>query len=333
MMSKRKSSVEFEKEFRESFGIKDNIVYHYCSLDALYGILSSKSFWLTSLNSSNDKKELAVSKRILDEVLERMIIEESSASDREFYVNVLKASHENKHLFNKYIHYYALSCVGEKDSLVHWDRYGKMGEGVCIGINLAILDNFMEMKYGLIKFRTWLSYGNIIYDKSLQEEHVKEKIAGMIGEKMCILKQVPDIETIFYYTILNSIKPLFKDEGFMSEKEYRIILEEETGEREADYYIKTGKKNGIDAMESTGENIKRCLKDFNILTSDKKFGLFESGIRGYYALNLKELWSDTLIPEIVIGPKCYQNKRELKDFLRFCGMERTKVAVSNIPVR
>lgn len=329
-MSKRKSSVEVEKEFRESLGIKDNIVYHYCSLDALHGILSSKSFWLTSLNSSNDKKELAVSKRILDEVLEQMIEENASAG--EFYKQVLESPKERKYPL-KSVKYYALSCVREKDSLVHWDRYGDSEKGVCIGINLAILDNFMEMKYGLRAFSAWLSHGEIIYNKVLQKEYTKQKIESMSFFVEEDLKFEPYFLSTFYYTVLSTVKPLFKVDGFSSEKEYRLILEEGQGEIDANFYLRMASKFNKEEMKDIGENIYKCLKDFGILKSNKKFSMFKNGIRGYYALNLQELWSDTLIPEIVIGPKCYQNKRELKEFLKFCGMERTKVTVSNIPVR
>jgi len=65
-------SVKSEKEFRESIGFKDKVVYHYCSLDALYGILNSKSFWLTSLESSNDSMELKIAKKIFTKAISEL---------------------------------------------------------------------------------------------------------------------------------------------------------------------------------------------------------------------------------------------------------------------
>jgi len=50
-------------------------------------------------------------------------------------------------------------------------------------------------------------------------------------------------------------------------------------------------------------------------------------------MNLSEIWSETLIKEIIIGPKCFQNKKEFTDFIRASGLERTKVVVSKIPIR
>ena len=48
---------------------KQNIIYHYCSLEAFYSIITIKSFWLFSLSSSSNLKEIKEAKRILDEVL------------------------------------------------------------------------------------------------------------------------------------------------------------------------------------------------------------------------------------------------------------------------
>ena len=46
------------KYFEETEKIPAKIYYHYTSLDALFSIVTSKTFRLTSLESSNDKKEL-----------------------------------------------------------------------------------------------------------------------------------------------------------------------------------------------------------------------------------------------------------------------------------
>ena len=46
------------KYFEETEGIQAQIYYHYTTLDALYNVVTSKAFRLTSLKSSNDKSEL-----------------------------------------------------------------------------------------------------------------------------------------------------------------------------------------------------------------------------------------------------------------------------------
>jgi hypothetical protein len=50
-------------------------------------------------------------------------------------------------------------------------------------------------------------------------------------------------------------------------------------------------------------------------------------------MNLEHMWGDAFIPEVIIGPKCYQNKRELTSFLKANGLYGTKVRISEIPIR
>ena len=57
-MNKEENTI---KHFREIEGVKSKIYYHYTSLEALYNIVQSKTLRLTSLLSSNDKKELSYS--------------------------------------------------------------------------------------------------------------------------------------------------------------------------------------------------------------------------------------------------------------------------------
>jgi len=46
-----------------------NIIYHYCSLETFHSIITKKSFWLFSLNSSNDLEEMTEAKKVIDNVL------------------------------------------------------------------------------------------------------------------------------------------------------------------------------------------------------------------------------------------------------------------------
>lgn len=331
-------SIQSEKEFRKSLGIEDKIVYHYCSLDSLYGIVNSKSLWLTSLQSSNDKAELSISKNVLDKYLKKIIEEQKGGNEKSTFQKILDApSDEEYRKFRQSTKYYGLSCVEKKDSLTHWDRYGGQGNGICIGINLAILDNFFEARLYGNMFRTWLIHDRVLYRENEQEHSIscllKEKIDGLLENES--FEVIPHIYSVIYYSVLNYIKPLFKHNGFYDESEYRIIFQEKQGEEEAQYY----KQIAISDMDSEelfcniSDNMLKTISKLNLLYNDKRFNKFGNMIRGYYALNLKEIWSDTLISEIILGPKCYQDKCELKEFLKKNELVRTAVSVSKIPIR
>ena len=124
-----------EREFRAQLGFKGKIIYHYCSLEALYSIVSSRSFWLTSLESTNDKKELKLGQKILNDLLQEMIYKERNTDMKKFLEKVLNAPTDleyRKYRYQTSYHYYGASFVEQPDSLTHWERYGNDGYGVSI---------------------------------------------------------------------------------------------------------------------------------------------------------------------------------------------------------
>lgn len=52
------------KYFEDTEGIQEETYYHYTTLEALYNIVKNKTFWLTSLKSSNDKKNCIIKHQI-----------------------------------------------------------------------------------------------------------------------------------------------------------------------------------------------------------------------------------------------------------------------------
>ncbi len=326
------------KQFRELSAAADNVVYHYCSLDSLYGIITSKCLWLTSLQSTNDKKELNVSRRILDKVLQETMELQEDVNKKQSLEKILNAP-KNREYRNvcQTTKYFGLSCVEEKDSLTHWDRYGSHGTGVCIGINLAVLDNyFAQCLYGE-KLRSWLTHEKIIYRREEQEALIRNLLQDKVRflQEQALLENLPHSYSVIYYSILNYIAPLFKDEGFGDENEYRIIFQENQGEDEARYYMQIlgSERDGSKLFGNVSNNMFHVLKDLNLLYKDKKYAKISNMIRSYYALNLEPVWSDALISEVVIGPKCLQNKQELKGFLKSNELSQTNITISKIPIR
>lgn len=57
------------------------------------------------------------------------------------------------------------------------------------------------------------------------------------------------------------------------------------------------------------------------------------GIWGYKELCLDAVRGSGTIPEIILGPMCIQNQKELKHFLKANGLEGTKISVSSVPIR
>lgn len=323
-----------EDNFRNEFMIKDNIVYHYCSLQALFSIITSQSFWLTSLNSTNDKKELIYSKSIFETALNELIQDESYKELNEHLQKIKNAPKSKIRI--KANNYYGMCFVRNKDSLTHWERYANNCKGVCIAVNLSVLDNWLS--YNVLDwFTKWLRHSKVVYNYDEQIKKMKSSLTDeLVHYDNTVLKPAgealrnhPEVYSVFYYNTLSRYRPIFKHTGFMDENEYRLIFEEGDGEST----IKLVKSLDVECAPTIANNLENVLGTLNLKLEHKKFSLFGDSIRSLYALSLREFWSDTLIPEIIIGPKCYQNKKELIAFLKANGLLMTKVRVSNVPIR
>ncbi|WP_166959341.1 hypothetical protein [Yeosuana marina] len=135
---------------------------------------------------------------------------------------------------------------------------------------------------------------------------------------------------------MTTLKPIFKHTGFSSEKEHRIYLmegEAETAAKLMQDMINESNTDNHVLFKNISRNITNLATKLQVRKNDKLHGVFKDGIRSYYALDLKEIWNDSLIPEIILGPRCFQNKRELKSFMKQCNLNRTKIEVSQIPIR
>jgi hypothetical protein len=240
--------------------------------------------------------------------------------------------------FNKHkprYKYFGLSFVEDKDSLTHWERYTNNSGGVCIGLNVALIENLFDVYAIPDIISDWLQTTPIVYSNEDQIKYAKSSILAKI-DGMKGLSELEFAYSAIYYTTLAALKPRFKHKGFDSEKEQRIYLKE--GEAEAtaklmkDMMRSSDPNNGV-LFKNISDHIIELATKLNILKCDKRHGVFKDAIRSYYALNLEEIWRDTLIPEIVLGPKCYQNKKELESFINACELYRTKVSVSKIPIR
>ncbi|MGY5353562.1 DUF2971 domain-containing protein [Wenyingzhuangia sp. IMCC45467] len=315
---------------------KEKIVYHYCSIESMYGILNNKSFWLTFLESSNDSTELVLGEKIIKEAVQELRDEYPEHDD--VYNKILSAPKDKNYIkFRPRFKYYGLSLVEDKDSLTHWERYANNSQGVCIGFNINFLEFYTEMDTRL--GFDWLQSIPIIYKYPEQIKSAKSSIISKLNRLSETHKDFSKVEYLYsliYYSTLQEIKPQYKHHGFESEKEYRIFLKEGEAEVSSKFMksmIKNAPKKSKNLFKKLSENTIELADELNVLKSRKKYNTFKDGIRSYYSLNLSKLWSDVLIPEIVLGPKCFQNKKELKSFLKFCDLNKTKVTVSKVPLR
>ncbi|MCH7752514.1 MAG: DUF2971 domain-containing protein, partial [Planctomycetes bacterium] len=121
-----------------------DILYHYCSMEAFFGIIDSLTLRLTRIRYMNDSKEF----NWLFELVRKLLWKEKQQTGRPDS----EVSRLYEHLFEScnglYIHEsffpnFYCSCFSKNgDSLGQWRSYADDGRGVAIGFNRSFLDSF-----------------------------------------------------------------------------------------------------------------------------------------------------------------------------------------------
>lgn len=332
------------KYFEETEKKSAEIYYHYTSLDALYSIVKSHTFRLMSLKSSNDRTELYYKPENFVSDISRLCEVEEDENTKKYY-SLLKSSLEShkdklwKDLKAKQ-QPYALCLSTKKDNLTHWDRYANNCTGVAIGLNVKALDVLYSRTatygFALGLFDLGLSlYTQESIDKWIKHEMIRgfewlKQLNETSGEKD-LKKTIEQSGYLFMGAACRNVMKFAKTQAFFDEDEFRIYFD--PNNIKETLHLIDGGKGQIE--EELFNNIRRHFLELVDSLGIKKedFAITKSGIRGYHSLCFDEIWGSGVIPEIVLGPMCVQNKRELQRFLKQNGLEGTKITVSSVPIR
>ena len=333
--------------FESTEKIPTKIYYHYTSLDALFSIVTSKTFRLTSLKSSNDKKELYYKPEEFISNFSNICNNEKDESTKKYLYLVEESIKNNEQQFfeecKKKVSPYALCLSEKKDNLTHWDRYASGCTGVCIGFNTSSLEVHMQ-RMAITAFGVGLyDVGKVFYSLEQKEKYIRSIVIKIMNALKDALSKKRPIEKgditgiiqengyIYAAVAYMRLMKFSKNSSFMDEDEVRL------------YHDSTSIKdtlNLIDQVASSLEpelqkNLKKNFMEFvkQLHLREERFFMAKSGIRSYKELCLEEVWGSGAIPEIVLGPLCIQNRNELKRFLKANGLEGTKISVSQVPIR
>lgn len=332
------------KYFEEIEKKPADVYYHYTSLEALYSIVTSHTFRLMSLKSSNDRTELYYKPENFVSDISRLCETEEDANTKKYY-SLLKSSFEShkdklwKDLKAKQ-QPYALCLSTKKDNLTHWDRYANNCTGVAIGLNVRSLD-VLYSRTETFGFALGLfDLGQSLYTQKSIDSWIKyEMIRGFewlkqlnetLGKKD-IKKTIEQSGYLFLGAACRNVMKFAKTPAFFDEDEFRIYFDPRSI-KDTLHLIDSGKGQINDEL------YKKIRKNFVDLVDilklgEENFAMTRAGIRGYHNLCLSEIWGSGVIPEIVLGPMCTQSRNELQRFLRCNGLEGTKIKISSVPIR
>jgi len=332
------------KYFENTEQIPAEIYYHYTSLDALYSIITSKAFRLTSLKSSNDKKELYYKP-------EDFISDFSNVCDKEKDIDIKKCFQlvEESIKLNKNSFFegckqktfpYALCLSEKKDNLTHWDRYASGCTGVCIGFNVSSLKVHIQ-RMAMNGFGEGIyDIGKVYYSSEQKEKLIRNVVIGLINLLLDKKEQTENnnIQEIIQKngflcaaTACRRLMQFSKNSSFVDEDEIRLYHDAASIKGT----LRLINLMGLSIKPELHNNLKKNFKELvrQLHLRDEKFCMTKSGIRSYKELYLEEVWGSGTIPEIILGPMCIQNRNELSHFLKANGLEGTKISVSNVPIR
>lgn len=182
----------------------NQILYHYCGVEAFYNIIKNGSLWLTDIRKSNDALEFTwIQSQINNEIQERL--SEADPEYKEIWNDGFDISKNSDYKA------YAICFSSSVDSLSQWRGYAQDGTGLAIGFSKTRLQKLTNT-YGL-------NLKRVVYNPTNQREFI-EKIIDDNFEK---LKSKP----IFSVAIelnqnYNREFIFFKNPSFSEEKEWRM---------------------------------------------------------------------------------------------------------------
>lgn len=194
-------------------------LFHYCSMESLYGILDSLTLRLTSVRYMNDSKEISwLYEHAKNVVLQRM--RHHSNNDESKLSKVLLEHCDYLYLDDSYFPNYFCACFSRKgDSLSQWKAYADDGRGVAIGFNRDYLTRFTNQRLTRLQRVDYDIESEVL---SLERE-MKEAYSRMENSSKTLMEH--QIETIARETCnqWDERAPFCKNPGFEEENEFRLV--------------------------------------------------------------------------------------------------------------
>lgn len=299
------------------------IIYHYCTLSTLESILSNRTLRLSDITKSNDSAELTWLLQWIQPVFEAVYNAEVNKKNEELMateyfegsvkslVDISRDKIKNGYMF------YVMCFLTHRDLLSQWQGYADDAKGISIGISLKGLKEICEglkepiglkkVEY-LGRYREKADILNLLdrhtatIDKELEE--VRKAAKRWLEEKRSLQQVTHDILELL---------PFYKNSFFDQEDEYRIC--------------RVVSKKDISSLLSAPDS-KFDFGDedeYDPFLGDIHYKVSEDAASSYVDLHIPEM--ESIIRDIIIGPKCSLSKEEMKMILRQYGFDPSNIDV------
>ena len=269
------------------------MLYHYTDFAAFDGIIRCAELRLNNILNMNDTSEM----RFFMNGICRAVMEKLSADGEEEKGRLIEAFFR-KELQEEFRYSAYAACFSEyRDDASQWERYGHLGQGVCIAFHESLLQ---KMTGGAISLQT------VYYQEDMREHRLVEEFYRLMMEKEEFSEACDELRKLMDDAWVQSAA--FKHPSFAREKERRLVISPFILNEfavEPRYHVSAGRI--------------------------KKYYPFDlNRMCGRLGLHMSEL-----IGEIIIGPTSSQSIPILQDYLIDCGLNvlKDKISMSGCPLR
>lgn len=185
----------------------EKILYHYCSVEAFFNIITNSSIWLSDVEKSNDYQECILCREYVNKVMEQGLQEDAKA------VEAWKHWYNNGAMINYSMRTFALCFSESCDQLSQWRGYAQDGKGIAIGFDKEILETLNQISEYYMAFEKVI-YDNIQeYAQEIIDDNIKKLEYKGVGHVALELSQNYRMKF-----------PFVKNRCFREEKEWRAVI-------------------------------------------------------------------------------------------------------------
>jgi hypothetical protein len=269
------------------------MLYHYTDFVAFDGIIRSAELRLNNILNMNDTSEM----RLFMNGICKAVIEKLKQDD------ATEAIRKTRSFFQKELaeefHYSAYAACFSKyrDDAAQWERYGHLGQGVCI----AFHEDLMQKMVGGA-----VSLQEVYYQEDMKEHPLVDDFYRLVKDTDSFTQKRDQLQSLMNAAWVQSAA--FKHPSFASEREFRLVVSPFISNEfavEPKYHVSMDR-----------------IKKYYPLDLNRMCGKLD--------MHLADL-----VGEIIIGPTSPQSLPILQDYLSDCGLHvlKKKITLSTCPLR
>jgi Protein of unknown function (DUF2971) len=302
----RASHANTKKPATKENKMPTKILYHYCTTQTFFNILTNKNIRLSNVFDTNDYLE----RKLIDAPVEKCL-DEYGEEYKDF-----KRDLRFRYYYERDVDAFSLSFSEEQNLLSQWCRYADDATGFAIGFDIEHFNIPNKIPFRSGDWNDTLGMFEMLYD----EQAIETRTESIIRDKICLKADLNYGEKLANCVdSLVTLAAMAKGKAFEEEKEWRV------------FYTPPLVNNGVKGISVAGhfQDLKFALRKNNLISSYFELSFDKEKDPG----SLKRKKEIEPIAEIILGPKNKLRIETLRDFLQTHGFGSVNILSSKISYR